>query len=167
MASTEFTNPNIDFSFVQRVAVLPFENLATDPLAGYRATRLVVTDLLASGALDVVEPGEVAGAMARLGIDRGQPTIEQVVSLGASLEVQALLQGSVAQSEVLRAGTTNRPVVTLDARMVETETGTIVWAATHTEKGKGLSARVLGTGGEALSETMRRCVSRLLDTLFE
>ena len=59
------------------------------------------------------------------------------------------------------------PVVTLDARMVETETGATVWAATHTEKGGSAGARALGTGGQPLSVTTRRCVQRLLQTMVE
>ena len=40
MPATKFTNPKFDFSFVQRVAVLPFENLSNDRQAGANATRL-------------------------------------------------------------------------------------------------------------------------------
>lgn len=54
---TEFVNPRFDFGFVERVAVLPFENLSSDRQAGARATRLLITELLATGTLDVVEPG--------------------------------------------------------------------------------------------------------------
>ena len=50
-----FTNPRFNFGFVERVAVLPFENLSTDRQAGARATRLMITELLASGAVDVVD----------------------------------------------------------------------------------------------------------------
>ena len=167
MEPTQFTNPNIDFSFVQRVAVLPFENLSGDQQAGLRATRLMVTELLASGAVDVVEPGEVEGALARLGVQRRKPSVEEIVALGESLGVQALILGTVAQSEVLRSGSVGMPVVTLDAQMVETETGAIIWATTHTQKGGRLSARVLGTGGQPISETTRLCVQTLLDALLK
>jgi hypothetical protein len=57
--------------------------------------------------------------------------------------------------------------VTLDLHMVETETGATVWAATHSEKGAGLSAKLLGTGAEPISETTRRCVRVLLRTLVQ
>ena len=57
--------------------------------------------------------------------------------------------------------------MTLDLRMVEVETGATVWAATHSEKGSSLSAKVLGTGGEPLAETTRRCVQEALATLVE
>jgi TolB-like protein len=163
---TEFTNPRFDFAFVQRVAVLPFDNLSGDRQAGFRVARLMVSELLATGAVDVVEPGEVIAALERGNVKRFTgPSAEEVMALGAALEVQGVITGSVAQSEVLRLGGAGRPVVTLDAAMLETETGSIVWSATHTEKGSAFGARVLGTGGEPISETTRRCIAVLLQSL--
>ncbi len=164
---TEFTNPQFDFGFVERLAVLPLENLAADRQAGERATRLLITELLASGAVDVLEPGEVQAALDRLpGGHRSSPSREQTIELGRTLGVQALILGSVTQSDFVRAGTLLIPAVTLDLHMVETETGAAVWAATHSEKGAGLGARVLGTGAEPISETTRRCVRAILESLL-
>lgn len=171
MQSTEFTNPDFNFAFVERVAVLPFENLSNDRQAGLRATRLMATELLASGAVDVVEQGEVEAALAQLpGSQFGRylaPNKENILALGRELNVQALILGSVSQSETLRSGQVTTPVVTLDVRMVETETGTAVWAATHTEKGGSVGARVLGTGGQPLSQTTRQCVQVILQSLVQ
>lgn len=171
MEATEFTNPRFNFGFVQRVAVLQFENLSSDRQAGLRATRLTLTELLATGAVDVVEPGEVQAALVKaVGAASGRtfnPSKEQILALGTALEVQALIMGTVTQSENLRSGAVPIPVVTLDMRMVETETGAIVWAVTQSEKGSTLSARILGTGGEPLAETTRQCVRHALATLLE
>lgn len=165
---TEFANPRFDFGFVERVAVIPFENLSGDQQAAFRATRLMITELLASGAVDVVEPGEVQAGLGRMAASRTTaPNTEQILTLGKDLRVQAVIIGTVAQSEVLRSGAVGWPVVTLDAQMIETETGTIVWAATHTEKGSTMGARILGTGGEPIAETTRRCVQTLLKTLLD
>jgi hypothetical protein len=51
--------------------------------------------------------------------------------------------------------------------MVEAETGATVWAATHSEKGSTVSAKLLGTGGQPIAETTRECVQQLLATLIE
>lgn len=166
MQPTEFTNQQFDFAFLERVAVLPLENLTNDRQAGARATRVLITELLASGAVDVIEPGEVQAALDRIpSTGRSSPSSEQIVSLGETLSVQAVIIGSVTQSELLRSGTLSIPAVTLDMHMVETETGAAVWAATHTEKGASLGAKLLGTGAEPISETTRRCVRRVLETL--
>jgi len=169
--ATEFTNPNFNFAFVQRVAVLPFDNQSNDRQAGPRATRLTITELLATGAVDVVEPGEVQAALNKIaGVALGRaalPSTEQVLALGKALDVQGLIIGTVTQSENLRSGSVPIPVVTLDLHMIETETGATVWATTHSEKGSSFSARVLGTGGEPIAETTRRCVQAALATLVD
>jgi TolB-like protein len=171
MKPTKFTNPRFDFSFIERVAVLPFENLSADRQAAWRATRLMSTELLASGTVDVVETGEVQAALAKIqGADYGRissPPTEQIVALGQALRVQGLVMGTVTQSETQRSGQISIPVVTLDVRMVETETGAMIWAATHTEKGGSAGAKVLGTGGEPISKTTRRCVQIILSTLVD
>jgi TolB-like protein len=163
---TQFLNPSFDFAFVEKVAVLPLENLSADRQAGVRATRLLITELLSTGAVDVVEPGEVQAALDRV-VRQRTPNTAEVIELGRSLEVQGVILGSVTQSESLRAGSVSVPVVTLDVHMLETETGASVWAVTHTEKGSGWGAKVLGTGAEPISETTRRCVQAIVATLVQ
>jgi hypothetical protein len=164
---TQFINPNFDFAFVETVAVLPLQNLSNDRAAGVRATRLLITELLSTGAVDVVEPGEVQSALDRIAVRQSTPATEEIVELGRALEVQGVVLGSVTQSESIRSGTVSVPVVTLDVHMLETETGAAVWAVTHTEKGSGLGAKVLGTGAEPISETTRRCVQAIVATLVK
>jgi hypothetical protein len=167
MKTTEYTNPDFNFGFVERIAIVPLENLAQDSQAGVRSTRLLATELLASGAVDVVEPGEVTAALNRLPGGVTQPATEQIISLGKALNVQALLLGTVAQSEATFSGRVAVPVVTIDLRLVEVETGAAVWAATQSERGSTGSARWLGTSGEPLSETTRRCARALVKQLVK
>jgi len=51
--------------------------------------------------------------------------------------------------------------------MVEVETGKPVWAATQSERGSTSGARLLGTAGEPLSETTRRCAKALVERLVD
>ena len=166
LPTTEFTNPEFNFAFVERIAVLPLEDLAGDRQAGARATRILITEILAAGAVDVVEPGEVQAVLERVTRGSSNPSQKQVTELGRELAVQAVMVGSVTQSEVLRSGTVSVPVVTLDLHLLETETGAAVWAATHTERGSGAAAKWLGTGAEPISATTRKCVQAALRSLF-
>ena len=166
MKPTQFTNPRFDFAFVERAAVLPLENLTRDRQAGVRVTRILITELLSSGALDVVEPGEVQAALDRIPRTGETFSSDQLIGLGKTLGVQAIFVGTVTQSETIRAGSTSVPTVTIDLHMLETETGASVWAATHTERGSGVSDRWLGTGAEPISQTARKCVQQLLATLL-
>ena len=110
---TQFTNPDFDFGFVERVAVIPLENHSEDRQAGVRASRILITELLASGAVDVVEPGQVQSALDRIpSTGRAAPNTAELVELGETLGVQAIFVGSVEQSEILRSGTTQIPAST-------------------------------------------------------
>lgn len=166
LATTEFTNPQFDFGFIERMAVLPLEDLADDRQAGVRTHRILITEILASGAVDVVEPGEVQAVAERIVRGRGIPSSSEVIELGRELGVQAVMVGSVTQSEVVRSGTVGVPVVTIDLHLLETETGSAVWAVTHTEQGSGAAAKWLGTGAEPISATTRKCVQNALRSLF-
>lgn len=165
VTTTDFAHPQFDFGYVERVAVLPLENLSGDRQAGVRATRLLITELLASGAVDVVEPGDVQAALDRIPGGAIPPSAEEVVRLGEALQVQAVISGSVTESQLIRSGNLTYPVVTLDVHMLETETGRAVWAATHTEKGGSWGAQFLGTGAEPISTTTRKCVRAVLEAM--
>ena len=165
--TTKFVHPDFDFGFVEKVAVVPLENLSNDTQAGERATRILITELLASRAIDIVEPGELRAAMQRLSIATPTPSTRQVVELGKELGVQAVMTGSVTQSDLIRSGSVSIPVVTLDLHLLEVETAAPVWAATHTERGSTSGAKWLGTGAEPISETTRRCVRRSIRSLIK
>ncbi len=163
---TVFLHPEYNFSFVERVAVVPFENLTNDQGAGARVTRLYITELLATDAFDVVEPGEVDKALGAIGkIRTADLTREQAKQLGQALNVQALFLGSVNESTVRNVGAQAVSYVTMTTRLVETETGITVWSATTTEGGRGFWASLFGTGTPSHSEVMRQCVRKSIGTL--
>lgn len=165
---TEFVNPEYNFAFLERVAVIPFENLSDDTNGGARATRYFNNALLASEAFAVVEPGEVTRALESLGlVMAGQLTQAQSVSLGGSLGVQGLFLGTLNESSTLRSGSTTVQVVTVTIRLVETETGATVWSATHTEDSAGFWSSLFGTKQKGSAEVTRKCIDRALDTLLD
>jgi len=61
-----YFDPNMDFGFVQTVAVLPFKNLTLQEEAAERVRDTFVTMLLATGAFYVVPSGEAARGVERL-----------------------------------------------------------------------------------------------------
>ena len=165
---TTFVHEAFNFGYIENVAVIPFENLSQDQGAGYRGTRYFVSELLAAEAVDVVEPGEVARVLGDRGIVRvAELTPEQAIDIGAALNVQALILGSVAESATTRSGSSSVPVVTLIVRMVETDQGVTVWSTTNTKGGRGFWASLFGTGDKSKSEVTRRCVEEAVGTLIQ
>ena len=167
MRPTVFVHEEYNFQFVERVAVVPFDNLSKDQGSGARATRVFIGQLLAADAFDVVEPGEVAKALEKYSLVRtSELTTEQIIDLGKQLRVQGLFLGTVTEADVIRTGGTTANTITMVARLVETETGATVWSATNTAGGRGFWASLFGTGDKPQSEVMRNCVKTLLGTLI-
>ena len=168
IGATRFVHPGFDFGFIERVAVVPFENLSTETGAGARATRYFNTALLAAEAFEVVEPGEVSRALEKFGfVATAQLTREQAVTLGRELRAQGIFLGSLAESVKIRSGSNNVSVVTVTTSMVETETGTTVWSSTNTEDSSNFWSSLFGTGQKSSSEVMRRAIDGCLDTLLD
>ncbi len=163
-----FIHPGFDFSFIEKVGVIPFENLSGDQGAGARSTRYFLNSLLASESFDVVEPGEVSKALAKMSLVRtAELTEEQFVELGRELGVQGLFLGTVNESSSLRSGSTSVNVVTVVLRLVETETGSTVWSVTRSEDSQGFWSALLGTQQASQGEIMQRSLEKCLDTLLD
>ncbi|RKZ14122.1 hypothetical protein DRQ53_12310 [bacterium] len=168
MGATTFVHPDYNFAFVERVAVIPFENLSDDRGAGARMSRYFVSELLKAEVFDVVEPGEVTEKMVAVGSLRvAELAPDAIVELGASLRAQALFLGSVTESASVRSGSTTENVVTLDLRLVETETGVVIWSTTLTETGRGFWSGLFGTNGNTMGEVSRKVSAWALQELVD
>ncbi len=168
MAATTFTHPDYNFAYVERIAVIPFENLSEDRGAGARMSRYFVSELLNVEAFDVVEPGEVSDAMVTVGTLRvAELTPELIVDLGRGFRAQALFLGSVTESATVRRGSSSESVVTLDVRLVETETGVVIWSTTLTESGRGFWGGLFGTNGSSMGEVSRKAARQAVQELVD
>jgi len=167
VAPSTYVHPNYDFSNVKKVAVLPLENLTSDQTAGEKVRKIVVTELLASGVVDVVEPGQVNKALAVQNLQNpGAMSPEDSKKLAAALGVQLLIVGSVESYDRVQVGGVQAPEVTLTLRGVDAESGTVVWAASHTQGGATFAARLFGLTGDSLSEVARKAAHEAVVTLF-
>ena len=166
--TTRFVHPEFDFSFVENVAVVPFENLSKEQGMGARATRFFIAELLASEAFWVMEPGEVSLAVQDVGYVRtAELTTQQIKDLGRKLKVQGLFLGTVNEASVSRNGGESITVVSLVVRLVETETGTTVWSASNSADGGTFWSSLLGTSPRSQSEVLRQSIHNCLGTLLD
>ena len=166
--TTSFTFGEYNFQFIEKVAIIPFENLSASKGAGARATQIFIPEVLAAEVFDVVEPGEVSHVLGKHGITRtAQLTTEQIIKIGGFLKVQALILGSVTEASNVRSGGSSVKKVSMVVRMVETERGLTVWSATATAGSRGFWGSLFGTSGKSLSEVTRDCVRKALNTLVK
>ncbi len=164
---TTYVHANADLGAVRSVAVLPFESLAGDRTAADKVHDIFLIELLATGAFDVVEPGEVAKVLREAGI----PSTEMLApadfqSLGQQLGTDGFFLGKVVDFAETRSGMTPAPEVTIQLRLVEALSGVTIWSASDSRSGATLSRHLIGVGGRSLTEATRDLLRRQLDALL-
>ncbi len=162
-----YKRPEMDLSLVRRLAVLPFDNLTREQFANEKVRRTFISELLATEAFEVVDPGEVARALADMGLQPGMALkVEEIKRLGKALNVQAVVMGSVTEYGEMRSGAVTAPIISFEARMVDTDRGGIVWSVSISEGGIGFGARLLGSTSDTISDLTAKATRKALDTLF-
>lgn len=158
---------DIDFSFYKRVAVMPLDNLTNDKFAGEIVRQVVVSELLASGLVDVVVPGDVLKAVTDLGIKSiTSLNSDEIMALGKTLNVEAIILGTVEEYGEIKTGSVTAPRVTITLMMTDTGSGYIVWSITKSRGGASFMARHFGARHETISETVLKVVRESIQTLF-
>jgi hypothetical protein len=166
-AEVTYHDPNMDFSLIQTVAVLPFDNLSTNPRAGQAVRDVFMTMLQATGSLYVLPPGEVGRGMDRMALGvKHDLTAEEIVQFANIVEADVVIVGTVIEYGELRSGGSSGGVVSLGVRMLEAESGRVVWSASSSAGGVSAGARVFGGGGKPMDRKIRKAVNKLLDRLF-
>ncbi len=123
-----------------RMAILPFDNLSATQGAGKSIESLVLIEFLKRSTVKVVDPGEVSAILSkeRIRLATSIPK-ETIHTLGAGLGVGLLMMGTVHQYEMLTAsgagGSGNIPAVAVTLRIIDAESGDIVWASTVSRRG--------------------------------
>lgn len=164
---TYHISQDIDFSFYKTVAVMPLENFTNDRFAGEIVRQVIISELLASGLVDVIVPGEVMRAVNELGITSlSSLNANEIKALGTALKVEAIIMGSVEEYGETRMGSISAPQVTVTMMMADIGTGSIVWSITNTRGGASFMARHFGARHETISETVLLLVRESIQTLF-
>ena len=135
-ARVEWAKPGA--TAVAKIAVLPFENQTAASHAGSVVSNLMVSELVATGRIGVLDPSEAADRLHRESLDPGDPTrLPSAQRLGHILNVSHVLQGSVTEYRY-KPGISETPVVGVTARVVDAVSGDVVWTASHARSGSNV-----------------------------
>ena len=166
--AADYVHPKYDFSLIQKIAVLPLENLTQDQQAGERVRKIVVSEILAAGELDVVEPAQVNQALSQQQIQSiSGISAKQIAELGKSLGVQAFVIGSVDNYERVNVGGGTFAEVAITLRALDAATGTVIWSTSKSAGGAGFFGRLFGFGGDTMYEATQKAVHAAVVTLFQ
>jgi TolB-like protein len=166
--TTKYQHPNADFGAITKVAVLPFENLTGERAAPDKVQKIFYLELLSLEVFEVAEPGQVMKTLRAAGVSSPEALgVSDLQRIGKDLGVDGLFIGSVVDFADVRTGTTPTPEVTIEVRLVETQSGSTIWSTSHSRSGAGVSARLFGLGGESLTEASRKIIRKELATLLK
>ena len=163
-----YHDENMDFGAIKTVAVLPFENLSSDRSAATRVRDVFVTKLLATYGVYVLPTGEVMDGIGKTEIANPMnPTPEEAVKLAAKVKAEAIISGTLREYGEVRSSQTTANVISLSLRMMEAQTGKVVWTASSTKGGVGILDRLFGSGGgKPMNDTTVKAVDDLINQLF-
>lgn len=161
-----FLREDVDIGFVQRIAILPFENNSDDVFAAKRSREIAITEVLSGGLFDTVDKGIVDSVFLEEAIVPGSPidTIS-LKQLGQRMNVQALMLGSVDSAGRGGRGAVSFDEITMTLRLVESRSGIILWQASGHETGDSLLLRLFGMNAVDNYVVTSRLMKRLLATI--
>lgn len=165
---TRYMHENADLGAIGKVAVLPFQNLTAERSASDKVEKIFYLELLALDVFEVAEPGQVTKVLRSQGTTSTEalgPSDYQ--KIGKELGVEGVFVGTVVDFMENRVGSTPAPEVTIQIRLIETQTGATIWSTGQTRSGAGVSSRLFGVGGESLTQAARRVVRAELGTLLK
>ncbi len=168
VVGTVYRDPNMDFGAIQTVAVMPFQNLSREGMAGERVRDVFMNSLLSTGAVYVLPIGEVARGIARTEVQTpATPSPEDVVRLSGNIKAQAVITGAVLEYGEVRSGSSAAGVASITVEMLEGQTGKTVWSAGSTQGGIGIWDRLFGGGGRPMNDVTRAAVDDVIQKLFK
>ncbi len=163
-----YHDEDMDFGALRVLAVMPLENVSRDRAAGARVRDVVVTKLLATYGFYVLPVGEVARSVAQVHVAHATaPSPREAIKLGADLEADGIITGTLREYGQIRSGTTSSNVISLSLQLIETDTGKVVWTASSTKGGVGILDRLFGGGGEPMNDVTGAAVDDLIGQLFQ
>lgn len=127
-SSRVYINPQADFSFYRRVAVLPFRNMTEDMLAGEKMTDAFLTELLILGDLEVMDIGQFKSVVAQ--VARGNVydlSAAQLLQIGDLAKVQGVFTGTIQDYKMISVGGESYPLISVTFKFLDAPTGTLVW----------------------------------------
>src|SRR3989338_3193547 len=150
----------------KKIAVLPFYNMSGQKDAGKIVANVFVTEMFKSGRFRVEEPGNVVQFMIQERMDTiGEIEIERLKILGKRLSVDAVVVGTVEEFDDGRGGAYPSPIVSITARMIDSNSGQLIWSAQNKKKGDDYI--IIFDFGEIRSVTTltQKVVKELIDTI--
>ena len=157
----------LGLGYIKRIVVLPFENNTDSTFAHKRFHDIVSTEILRRGLFEVVEQGEVQRFLREELVRKEQENLDQetALRLAQELNVEAYMAGAVDDFSDRQNGNYNYPVVAATLRIIDAQTGQVIWQSSGSQSGYTTSGRLFGFAGEDINRVSYRLAEHLLATI--
>ena len=154
---------------IKKVCVLPFENISKEADADLKVMEIFLTELFAAGIFeDIVDPIQANAALLGMRIRKANSLDKETIkALGERLGVQYLILGTVTDFDYGKnKGSSGQ--VGLSTRMVDIDTGNILWTGNCYKNGDKSLGRIFGfTDGPNPSELSKEVCLNIISSLKE
>ena len=151
----------------KKVCVLPFENISKESDADLKVMEIFLTELFSSRIFeDIVDPIQANAALLGMRIrNTNSLDKETIKALGDRLGVQYLILGTVTDYDYGKAkGSSSQ--VGLSTRMIDVNTGNILWTGNCYQNGATSMGRIFGfTNGPNPSELSKAICQTIISSL--
>ena len=89
-----------------------------------------------------------------------------MIEFAKVVSADAVFTGTVNEYGEVRSGTSSANVVSVSFRMMEAQTGKVIWSASSLKGGVTALDLLFGGGGEPMNATTQKAVDDLLEKLF-
>jgi hypothetical protein len=162
--SRSFIHPDADFSFYQKVGLLPFKNFADDKLAGEKVTEHFMTELLIRGELEVMDPGQFNAVAAQVAgvavqVSMVDMTPAQIAQIAGLADIQGIFTGTIHDYKMIQLGSEQYPMISMTVKFIDALTGKVVWQNSVTAIG-GPNLPIISIGEEFTLGQLSQKVSK-------
>jgi TolB-like protein len=167
-AKEYFVRPGLNLGYIRVVAVLPFENSAGDAVTAAACRQITINQILSSGLFDVVEKMQVDSMLRREAINPSAPIdAPSLRRLGNLLGVQGFIVGSLNQTGQQQRGSSVFSEISLNLRLIDSESGLVLWHANGRESGYSIWNRLFGVGVKDSYQLTSELIRKMLRTIGE
>ncbi len=140
---------------VRCVAVLPFR--APTELNGNAVSDMFVTQILKMQKYDLIERSQLANVLGEAEVSLSGLTAGQAAQIGLMAGADAVIIGTVSEYETVAYRGNSLPVVGVSVRMIDANSGRILWSIDHAAR---------GARGSTLAEHARAVVLEMVGALY-
>lgn len=156
-----------DWKDLKLIAVLPFENLSGSNGAGDVVRNMFVVELNKMGRFGIVKPGDARALLLEKRVKvKGEIDFETLYAFRKELNAGGVIVGSVEEyGEEVSGPKKGIPAVRIDARMLDTKSGEVIWSAVNSRYGDDRAA-ILDIGEiRSVNALAEKTVAEMLLTL--